>query len=607
VAALKNALRLIPIFAFARVLPLQAQIDYKFVNDELATASQSVNEGHETNWRPKPLPLSGFLSLFVLFAAMTAFLFWQWMPHLHSELIGPPEDNMQDFWNTWYASVAKHPDGFFFTNMIQFPEGTPLYYHSFAYPKVFAIALLSRVTGTELPSLLFLQNISLLISFPLAGVGAFYLVRHFTQNWVGALTGAFVFAFNPSHVAHVMHHAHVSSIEFIPFFVLSYLVAIERKSIIWLGLAIAFYGLSALSCWYYLFYIAYFIAFHTVYTVIRDRAFPRGWSLLTPIACLAGVALVLSPLLVPMVMGAMGGTSVYEPSWGNVADVFGYVVFPPVHLLGSLTSYFYRRFTGNPWESTVYLGLGNLLVMGWLCLYAKQKDSGLLTYVLSGMALFLVFASGNSLHVLGIRTIPMPDALLSKLPFFANVRTPSRAIVFAYLFLAVGIGHATSLVWQHRHRLPIRWGLPAMAGLMVLDFYPFHLLMTPVSCPPGLTLIRNDPERDFGILNLPSDLPVGRTPRSYMAGNSYMLQQTCHGRPIVKGQISRHVAVTLQDRLETQNLDAQRHQLAAAKIKYIVISPLFQWSPKEDGQQDDYSRTYPIVYSGPDLTILRVY
>jgi hypothetical protein len=396
-----------------------------------------------------------------------------------------------------------------------------------------------------------------------------------------------------------MHHAHVSSIEFIPFFVLSYLVAIERKSIMWLGLAIAFYGLSALSCWYYLFYIAYFIVFHTVYTVIRDRAFPKGWGLLTPIACLAGVALVLSPLLVPMGIGAMGGTSVYEKGSDiHVADISGYVVFPPVHLLGSLTRGFYQRFTGHSWESTVYLGLANLVVMGWLCLYAKQKDSGLLTYVLSGMAVFLVFASGDSLHVLGIRTIPMPDALLSKLPFFANVRSPSRAIVFAYLFLALGIGHATSLVWQHRHRLPIRAGLVAMAGLMVLDFYPFRLLsMTPVSCPPGLTLIRNDPELDFGILNLPG---------GYIANNASMLQQTCHGRPIVQGQISRHVTLTLQDRLETQDLQAQRRQLAAAKIKYIVISPFFWWR-EDDGQQDDYFRTYPIVYSSRDIAILRVY
>jgi hypothetical protein len=54
-----------------------------------------------------------FVVLFALFAAMTAILFWQWMPLLHSALMGPPEDNMQDFWNTWYASVAMKPDGFF--------------------------------------------------------------------------------------------------------------------------------------------------------------------------------------------------------------------------------------------------------------------------------------------------------------------------------------------------------------------------------------------------------------------------------------------------------------------------------------------------------------
>jgi hypothetical protein len=58
-------------------------------------------------------PLVLLLGLFALFSALTAILFWQWVPHLHSALLGPPEDDMQDFWNTWYASVAKKPDGFF--------------------------------------------------------------------------------------------------------------------------------------------------------------------------------------------------------------------------------------------------------------------------------------------------------------------------------------------------------------------------------------------------------------------------------------------------------------------------------------------------------------
>jgi hypothetical protein len=78
---------------------------------------------NQAKWRPKPprtnlianhlVALVGRFALFSLFAVTTVILFWQWMPHLHSALIGPPEDNMQDFWNTWYTAVARKPTSFF--------------------------------------------------------------------------------------------------------------------------------------------------------------------------------------------------------------------------------------------------------------------------------------------------------------------------------------------------------------------------------------------------------------------------------------------------------------------------------------------------------------
>ena len=549
--------------------------------------------------RHPPLPVT-LLSLCTLFAAATTILFWPWMSHLPSALIGPPEDNMQDFWNTWYVTVAGKPSGFFFTKMIQFPEGTPLYYHSFAYPKVFTIALLSKVVGTDLSSLLLLHNISLLISFPLAGVGAFYLIRYFTKNTAGALVGSFVFAFNPSHVEHVMHHAGVSSIEFIPFFVLSYLFTIERKSVFCLGCAIVFYALSSLSSWYYLFYIACFVGFHTVYRGIRDRALPRGWNLLAPIACLVGGVVALSPLLIPMVRLAMGPVPVYLGIDLFVADVFSYFTFPPTHLLGDLTERIYSQLTGYAWESTAYLGLINLGIMVGLCLFAKQRDGGVLSYVLCGMVTFGVLASGSHLHVLGKITMPMPDRLLSGLPFFSIMRTASRAIVFVYLFMAVGVGQAVALIWQYRYKPYVQWVLGAGAGLMILDFYPFHVAMTPVSCSPALAAIRDDAERGFGILNLPGE--------SYRENNAYMLQQVCHGRPIVQGQTSRDLVVSLRDRLEKFDLDAQRRQLTDAKVKYIIITDRKgqRWRP-EDELPANLTQKYPIVYDGPDLTVLRVY
>ncbi len=536
---------------------------------------------------------------------------------------------MQDFWNTWYVAVGKSPSGFFFTDLIRFPEGTPLHYHSFAYPKVFATALLSKVVGTDIATLTLLHNLSLLISFPLAATGAFYLVRYFTANTAGALLGGFLFAFNPSHLEHVMQHAHVASIEFIPFIVLCYLHAIKRKSPLFLLLTIVFYALSALSCWYYLFYVAYFIAFHTVYVTIRDRALPIGWQLLTPIACLAGIVVVLSPILVPMISAAMSSVMVYTESGGDsmVADVVGYFAFPRLHVLAPLADNIYRQLTGFDWEKTVYLGLVNIAVLAGLCLPIRHKDARLVIYVLCGMAVFCIFASGDTLHVLGRSTIPMPDAALAQLPFFRNVRTPSRAIVFVYLFLAIGIGHAMALAWRRRQRPIFRAGMVAIVALMMLDFFPArHLPVTPVSCSPGLAIIRDDPEKDFGVLDLPSG--------KYFEGNFYMLQQACHSRPIAQGVTSRDVVVSLRDHLEARDLQAQQRQLTAAKIKYIVVHHSASrlqlgWRPEhepqdeylrtylvkynwfgwrtEDGPKDQYSSTYPVVYDAPDITLLRVY
>jgi len=572
-------------------------------NARAKDSSRRIRVNHPVN------SLTLFLGVLLLFTLVTTIFFRQWVPYLHSALIGPPEDNMQDFWNTWYTAVAGNPDHFFFTDLIRFPEGTPLYYHDFAYPKVFAVVLLSKLVGADTTSLILLQNFSLLISFPLAGTGAFYLVRYLTASTAGALLGGFLFAFNPSHVEHVMHHAGVSSIEFIPFFVLTYLLTIERKSLLFLFVTIILYALNALSHWYHLFYIAYFIAFHTLYVAIRDRALPSGWQLLTPVACLAGVIAILSPILLPMARAAMGSASVYKGGGDIfVADVVAYAAFPRFHLLAPLADSIYRRLNNFEWEATVYLGLINILVLAWLCLVARHKDAGLSTYVVCGMAVFCILASGDSLHVAGHRTIPMPDAALSQLPFFRNVRAPSRAIVFVYMFLAIGIGQAFALVWRQWQQPVAGWGMAAIAALIMADFFPVRsLAMTPVACSSGLAVIRDDPEQGFGVLDLPSGRPAG-----YVEGNFYMLQQAaCHSRPIAQGTTSRDVVVSLRDHLENWDLKAQQRQLAANKIKYIVINrhimgSQLDWHP-EDGPQERYPSSYPTVYDGPDLTILRVY
>jgi hypothetical protein len=43
---------------------------------------------------------------FILYALVTLVCFRTLLPHLNSALLGPPEDNLQDFWNSWYAATG---------------------------------------------------------------------------------------------------------------------------------------------------------------------------------------------------------------------------------------------------------------------------------------------------------------------------------------------------------------------------------------------------------------------------------------------------------------------------------------------------------------------
>jgi hypothetical protein len=569
----------------------------------------------ESRW-PIATAAAEVLAIVLLFAVATAVVFTRWMPHLAAALIGPPEDNMQDFWNTWYAAVGRQPGHFFSTDLLRFPEGTSLYLHTFAYPKVFAIALLTRIVGTDVGTLVLLQNLSLLISFPLAGAGAFYLTRHLTGSLGGALLGGFVFAFNPSHIAHTMHHAGVSSIEFIPPFVLFYLLTIERKSPAFLALAIVLYALAALSSWYYLVYLACFVLFHCLYVCVRARRFPQGWQLLPAVACPIAVCAILAPILVPMAGAAteLASTTAGEPS-PYVADFLGFAAFPRFHALAPLADGLYSRFTGNAWEATAYLGLANMLLLAWMLISGQARRAPVLTYALCGVAVFAVLACGSRLHVLGEETIPLPGAALTWLPFASIMQAPSRAIVLVYLFLAVAVAEAARLAWR-AHQGLAQGAAIGLTVLMVADYVPARPpAMTPVACPAVLGVIRNDPEAGFGVLDLP--------PHGYTERNLYMLQQACHRRPIVLGNTSRRIADTLGDRLDTWNVGRQRDQLVAARVKYIILHPQvagarastamqpgsllpFAWR-SEDAPRSHYHSTYTVIHDGPDLAIFRVY
>jgi hypothetical protein len=166
----------------------------------------------------------GFLIGGLLYIGMTALFFHHNLPILTTNLIGPPEDNMQDLWNVWYSQQLSslQVSDWFFTKRLFYPEGTSLLYHSFAYTDLAVIRIIRMLLGLSLtiPILVALHNIMLLASFFFAAMAMYFTAYYFTRSFPAAWLGGFIFAFSPFHFAHSLHHMHVATIQFIPLFVL---------------------------------------------------------------------------------------------------------------------------------------------------------------------------------------------------------------------------------------------------------------------------------------------------------------------------------------------------------------------------------------------------
>ena len=530
--------------------------------------------------------------------------FYPYFGNFDSALIGPPEDNMQDFWNTWYSQnmLETDPSAFFSTRLLFFPDQTSLIYHSFSYPNLIFIFILRKIF--QLPPthsvLIALHNGMLLLSFYLAALGAYLLIRKFTKDDLTALIGGFIFGFSPFHLAHALHHITVATIQFIPFFVLSFLKFIEsRKGLPFVG-TVLFYLLSALSCWYYLFYLAYFIVFYYLFHAIGRRQ-PIIKELIKPmVSVFVAVLILLSPLLIPMVAEGIhnkrvnaGGHNVF------VADLLGFVVFHPYHLLGDLTRPIHSRFTGNAWELTVYLGMVNIGLLLWVYFKKQTRQIENLPFCLWGMFFFMLFAAGAFLHILGKSTyIPLPSGLTQFLPLIRNVRTPSRAIVFVYLFLGIAISlilSKTFLTSKNKGRAPVFWFITL---LIFVDFYPTHRESTQVTCPPAYRILQEDPEKDFGIIDLP---------KGYIEGNHYMMYQTFHQRPIVNASISRSLKKTLSEELNGADLDYEKDQLTRNRVKYVIIHKQLNQKSGYRIPIGKYQEYYQTLYFDEESVVLRVY
>ena len=410
-----------------------------------------VPQGTARRYRHHVVALLGYLALTLLMTYPLA-------RELGRAIPGDGFDGWQNVWNLWWVKRALLVEGTnpYFTRFIDYPNGVYLYFHTLNIFNGLTFLPFSLNAG-----LLVAYDAAAVFSFVAGGYGAYLLALYvieatlpkacsFREGWrhhaqLAAFVGGAIFTFSPYHMAHLLGHMQLISLEWIPFYALFVLIQIDKaasqqisksasqqisksanqrsavggprparrsrggqpsavsrsptSNLQLLILPPLFLVLIAACDWYYAFYMALFTGLYLLWTIWRRRTWLR------PALDVAatGVIFVLatSPVLVPMIRESLTSNYMVPPADSVErlsADLTAFVTPSELHpVWGGLVAGWANGFTATTSERTVFAGY-SVLALTILALWTQRRAAGFWGV---GALAFAVLALGPVLHVGG--------------------------------------------------------------------------------------------------------------------------------------------------------------------------------------------------------------
>jgi hypothetical protein len=466
----------------------------------------------------------GYLVLSVLLLAPV-------LPSFSQAIMGGPiarTDGWQNVWNLWWSARAlvqlQNP---FVTTLQYYPTGVVLYTQTLSIVNGVLAVWVTWLFGATAA-----YNFCVLVAFTLAGWGAYLLARHLTHSEGASFIAGVVFGFSPFHLTKLSDgQLELISLQWIPFFVLFLLRAVEqgrRRDIL---LTALFLDLVALTSWYYGFFCLVFAGLFVLLWLVTSPGH-YGQVLKRAVAGLGLGGLLLLPIVIPGLRNAVtqksdvGLTALHSsdlldgllpstlhPLWGDWAHQVGMRWHP------GLSSADSALVAG--WNVAFGYVLILLAVVGLVIARRQVWRWGVL------LGCTLVLGLGPTLHVAGRDTgVPLPYGLLLQLPGIDIARRPSHFAVLSILLLALLAAYGARWLLE---RVGAR-GRPLILAL-ILALIGFEYL------PQPLPLLRPDVHpfyaavagRDGALLDLPPKIE----------SSDPLLAQMVHGRPIAGGYVAR--------------------------------------------------------------------
>ena len=284
-------------------------------------------------------------------------------------------------WYMWWTKKAllnfQNP---FYTDMLFYPTGASL-----CWSELSMLNMLMSLPLQFLYSVITIHNMLYLLSFILAGWGAYLLLVYLTKDKAASFIGGCIFAFTPFHFVRDSQLCYLS-IQWIPFFILYFLKFFEARRIKDALLAGIFLACAALSALYYMVFALFFVLLFLIYKLARERKLVLNKNYVT---CFATFILVfgflVSPVLGPMMVENIehgGNVSSLDISVICSADLAAFFVPSPLHpFFKKAVMPFYERIWtyngerfGNNVISTVFLGYFVIFLLVYNIRVARHKD-----------------------------------------------------------------------------------------------------------------------------------------------------------------------------------------------------------------------------------------
>jgi hypothetical protein len=555
------------------------------------------------------------------YLALTLIMTFPLATEFTTAIPGDGFDGWQNYWNLWWVKKALLDLGTnpFFCDYVYYPTGASLYFHTLNIFNGLFTMPIQAIFGLTVA-----YNFVVVFSFVAGGYGIYLLVYRFGAGKLAAFVAGLVFTFSPYHFAHLLGHMQLISLEWLPFYVLFTVKALDRSQTAPAGFAIQrpdgglqirreqkrdLLSLKRMRCWlarswpaavflvltflcewgYYVMYLAIFTLLYTGYVTWKER---RVWEPVARAGLIWLLFIVLaSPILVPMAIEAMNTTEYLTPSFEQSlslsADLLAFFTPNEMHpLWGDWARAWSERFTTTTSERMVFAGYIPL-ALGVLALWKHRQRAGF--WALS-LLVFFILALGPVLHVGGQpvsvlgTTIPLPYIVLYRLlPFVRLSRSISRFDVMVMLSLGVlaGLGAGWLSGWVARWLDGRRggrlggWVVGGVAGALIcFEFLAVPYPMTEVEVPSFYQQVAQEPG-DFVLMELPMnwDRPI------------HMFNQVYHGKKLIaayfgkpnplsiveKTPVLQHFRYLGPDIIAQDISEIGTSVLASFNVRYVIL------------------------------------